>query len=499
MITRNLLSKLLLIIILIGGLVVRLYGFSNPIADWHSWRQSDTSSVSRYFVTNGFDILNPRFHDLSKTPSNGIDNPEGYRFVEFPIYNVLQAVGYILFPQFTLEQWGRLINIIASLCTIFLLYAIVRKYSTYRAAIFAAFFFAFLPFSIYYSRVVLPDPLMVTAVLASVYFFDKWVFRVNISSNSFRTILDFRYILSLIFITVALLLRPYAVFFTVPIIYLSLRTWGLSFIKKWQLWVFLLVAVLPFGLWRVWMLKHPEGVPVSNWLFNGNNIRFKGAFFQWIFGDRIARLISGYWSLPFIVLGVLVKQKDKSGLFLHSFLFSSLIYLFSVATGNVMHDYYQILIIPSLAIFFGIGVDFVLRQSAETFNPWITKISIVACILLALMLSWYNIRAYYNIDHPEIVEAGKAVDKLAPKDAKVIAAYGGDTTFLYQTKRRGWPVVDRDWNELIKAGAHYIVLVNPNKDEMNIGTQYKMVKYEEFYVQHDKRSYVIFDLTKTLQ
>jgi len=488
---------LILLFILIGAFAVRLYGFNNPMADWHSWRQSDTSSVSRYFVTNGFDILNPRFHDLSKTPSNGIDNPEGYRFVEFPIYNVLQAGGYTLFPIFTLEEWGRLINIIASLFSITLLYLIVRKYSNIRSGLFTAFFFAFIPYNIFFSRVTLPDPLMVTAILGGTYFFDKWVCAKNLHTNNLRSILDFRYIVSLLLITCAFLLRPYAIFFTVPIIYLAYRKWGVSFLRKWQLWIFFLVAIVPFGLWRIWMLRHPEGVPVSNWLFNGNGIRFKGAFFQWIFGDRIPRLISGYWGLPFIVLGVLVKQKDS--LFFSSFLLSSLVYLFAVATGNVMHDYYQILIVPTLAIFFGIGVDFILSQSETVFNRRVAKLSVVVCILLMFMLSWYNVRGYYNIDHPEIIEAGKAVDKLAPKDAKVIAAYGGDTTFLYQTKRRGWPVVDRSWEDLIKAGAHYIVLVNPSKEELHIGTEYKQIKYEEFFVQDDKRSYVIFDLTQKLQ
>ena len=74
----------LLLLILIGAFGVRLYRFDGPIADWHSWRQSDTSAVSRNFVKYGFDILHPKFDDLSNVPS-GLDNPNGYRFVEFLI------------------------------------------------------------------------------------------------------------------------------------------------------------------------------------------------------------------------------------------------------------------------------------------------------------------------------------------------------------------------------------------------------------------------------
>ena len=45
----------LLLIILIGAFFVRLYHFNWPVADWHSWRQADTSAVSRNFVKNGFE------------------------------------------------------------------------------------------------------------------------------------------------------------------------------------------------------------------------------------------------------------------------------------------------------------------------------------------------------------------------------------------------------------------------------------------------------------
>ena len=94
---------LLLILILVGAFAVRLYHFDWPLADWHSWRQSDTSAVSRNFVNKGFDVLRPKFDDLSKGVSL-IDNPQGYRFVEFPIYNVAQAGLFKLFDKFALPK-----------------------------------------------------------------------------------------------------------------------------------------------------------------------------------------------------------------------------------------------------------------------------------------------------------------------------------------------------------------------------------------------------------
>ena len=74
----------LLLFIILGAFIVRLYRFNGPVADWHSWRQADTSAVSRNFAKYGFDLLHPKFEDISNVAS-GLDNPKGYRFVEFPI------------------------------------------------------------------------------------------------------------------------------------------------------------------------------------------------------------------------------------------------------------------------------------------------------------------------------------------------------------------------------------------------------------------------------
>jgi len=109
--------RILFFSILAIGFCLRLYRIDNPIADWHSWRQVDTSAVSRNFIKNGFDLLRPKFEDLSIAVSLK-DNPQGYRFVEFPIYNVLQAGLFKVFGHYTLEEWGRLVTIFSCLLSI---------------------------------------------------------------------------------------------------------------------------------------------------------------------------------------------------------------------------------------------------------------------------------------------------------------------------------------------------------------------------------------------
>lgn len=481
-------NNFLIILILILCVLLRLYKFENPLADWHSWRQVDTSSVSRSFTTHGFDILHPRYHDISNVPS-GKDNPQGLRFVEFPLYNIAQAGLYLLFNTFTLEQWGRIITIISSLATVTFIYLIIKRHLDEKSAILAAFFYTVLPFSIYYGRTILPDSAMISAILGGNYFFDLCFNTDSLSSKRIskysKSVL---FLLSIILTSSALLFKPYAIFFMLPMLFLIINKLGLKSILNWKLWFFVLVSFLPLILWRIWITQYPEGIPVSDWLFNKNNIRFKGAFFYWIFADRISRLILGYWGTVLFVLGILsnsVKDKYTQGrIYIYSYILSSLIYLIVIAGGNVQHDYYQILIIPSIAMFLGMGADFLIFQKSDLFNPILSKSSAVILILFTLGFSWYHIREFYNTNY-SIVSVGKIADKILPKDALVIAPMEGDTTFLYHINRKGWASFQNPLPEMIKKGATHLILLNPSEKDFEFAESYRMLSGSTDYVLFD--------------
>lgn len=468
---------LLLILILIGAFYGRLRYFHRPVADWHSWRQADTSSVSRHFVQNGFDILHPKFDDLSKGVSL-IDNPQGYRFVEFPIYNIAQAGFYKTFNYFSLEEWGRLVTNFSQLGSIIFIFLLLSKFTSKKAGFIGAAFYAFIPYNLYYGSVILPDSTMVAVMLGSVYFFSQWMDKFS-SSRYF--------ILSIIFTTVAFLLKPYMLFFILPHIYLAINRFGVRALVTPRLIIFALLSLGPLVFWRVWMQQYPEGIPQSNWLFNGDGIRFKGAFFNWLFAERISKMILGYFGVAFVVLGILLKTK-KEGLLYISFLLSSILYLFVMAKGNVQHDYYQILIVPTLALFFGKGVSFIFDNTATVFSRITSYLVITVSCLFMFSFSWFLIRDFYTMQHGEIYYSGMEIDKILPKNVKVVAPFGGNTTFLYYINRQGWPVFDRDLSEFIRQGAQYMAFTNPTPQEL------EFIKY--FEVTGKGKQYIVFDLTK---
>jgi len=480
--------------ILLLGFFLRLYRFNNPIADWHSWRQVDTSSVSRNFTEKGFDILHPTYHDLSNVPS-GLENPYGYRFVEFPIYNLFQAGGYKFVGIFSLEEWGRIVTILSSLLSVTFIFFLLRKYTDDKVALFSSFLYCVIPFNIYYGRVILPDPMMVTAILGAIYFFDLWI------NNGKKTSIIKEIIfggLSIIFTASAFLLKPYALFFALPIVAIAYNAYGFSMFKKWKLWVYGAISIFPLVLWRIWMMNFPEGIPVSAWLLNGGNIRFKGAFFYWIFENRIGGLILTFWGAGLFISGILLNSNSEKiyrflkgqMLIFWSFLASSLIYITIIARGNVQHDYYQILIMPTLVIFAGLGAKLFIDPPENIFKKYVSYPLLVVLTFFMIAFGWYAVRDYFNINNSSIIAAGVAADKLLPKDALVIANYEGDTTFLYQTKRSGWASYTKDLPEMIQMGADYLIIADPKETDFEFGNKYKIID--------QKNNYLIIDLRNNL-
>jgi len=473
-------NKLCLFAIILLAVALRLYRIDSPLADWHSWRQADTSAVSRNFVKNGFDLLHPRFDDLSNVAS-GKENLQGYRFVEFPFYNSLQAAFFRYLGYFSLEIWGRITSVIFSVGSLLFLYLLARRFTDDRIALLTAFFFAVLPFNVYYGRVTLPEPLLVFTCLGMLYCWSGWIeTKPKISLAGFMVLLA-----AVIFTAVTLLIKPYGLFYLLPAFYLALKTWRFK-LKLWLVFAFsICLSFIPFLLWRMWMAQFPEGIPAYDWLVL-STIRFKGAFYYWMFAERIPKLILGYWGILLLGLGLAAKSKPKEGLFFIIGLLGALLYLFVVAGGNVQHDYYQVIIVPVICIFLAKGAALLL-ESASVFSRPASWTLLAVCLVFMLAFSWYQVRDYFNINNSKMIIAGKAADQLIPANAKVIAPYGGDTAFLYQTNRQGWPV-GIEIEKMVALGAQYYVNFNFGPETEWLSAQYcPLVQTED---------YLIIDLAK---
>ncbi len=423
---------IIILLIVIGALGVRLYKIDNPIADWHSWRQADTAAVARNFYQDGYNPFYPQGDDLTPISDNGMINVHRYRFVEFPIYSSIIYLGYLINNGVD-ERIARFVAALFSLGSLIFVYHITKRYFGKTTGYLAATFYAFLPYNIYFSRVVLPEASLVFFSLGMFYFWDLWIERKSYT----------KLIISGIFTALALLTKPQAVFYLIPLIYLYYQRYGRIFPTQKMFWVVGILSVLPFIGWRLWISQYPEGIPSASWLLNGDGIRFKPIFWKWILNDRLGREILSVSGSILLFTGLLIKPLKQQTWTLHLLTLASFLFLVVFATGNVRHDYYQYFIIPALVMMTARGVT-MLWQGLPFILP--RAVTIPLSLLLVIMMfysSWNEVKGLYQINNWSIVEGGRIADQVLPKDAVVLAAYQGDSAFLYQVNRSGfaWEII----------------------------------------------------------
>lgn len=463
-----------LLLIILFGLLVRLYKIDSPLADWHSWRQADTAAVTRNFIKEGFNPFFPKYDDMSGAAERPIINPAGFRFVEFPVYNISVYPLYLFFG--INDVYSRFVSLLFSLGSIVFLYFICQKYLGVAVSLLTSAIYAFLPFNIFFSRTTLPEPTFLFFALGMMYFMDKWIW----GSSSWR-----QGIWGFIFTAIAFLIKPWALFFFLPLLYSV-------YIKKnnkkfWiRFFLFTIGALLPFALWRLWILQQPEGIPASGWLLNGDGIRFRPAFWWWLISERIGREILGATGLTLFTIGLLLRPK-KENFFLHIWALSMFLYFAVFATGNVRHNYYQYIFVPVAAVFFTRGF-LSLTAGISDFIPRFWTITAAFLFLpLSFYFSWLQVKGFYQINNPVIIEAGQRADKILPKDAQVVAPYNGDTAFLYQTNRPGWPVMALPLVELVAdyGATHFVSTTRDDKTNWVL---------RHFEVLEDNPRFIIADL-----
>ena len=168
-------------------------------------------------------------------------------------------------------------------------------------------------------------------------------------------------------------------------------------------------------------------------------------------------------------------------------LLSCFFYLLVFATGNVQHEYYQLPLVPFLSVFVSLGFWYVWDQVGVWAGVFHKSVLVIFLFLMVLFGS-FKVKDWYSTHAPSYIIAARRADVLLPKDATVIADFGGDTTMLYYTARPGWSIMELNIEAMISRGATHYISAHRTERVNDLARRYLVVE------QNDE--YVILDLTQ---
>lgn len=471
-----------LVLILLLTLTTRLYHISFPIAGWHSWRQADTAAIARNFAEENMNIAYPAIDWRGSTT--------GYVESEFQLYTFAIAFLYKLFGVH--EVFGRSLSVLCSVLTVLGLYFLVRKMIDERTALWSAFFYAVLPLSIYYGRAFMPEQMMLMFSVFGIYFYSEWLDKDGWTS----------FLAGAVCISLAALLKIPALYLGLPLLFLSWMKYKSALFRQPKIWLFVTVVFAATSLWyyHSHSLKALTGLTFGVWEASkdkwGNvDLLFTFKFYNDVFFKSIAERHFTYPAFPLFLAGLFLKRRTNEERVFDYWLAAVIVYIFIVAKGNQVHEYYQLPFMLPGVVF--LAKPFArLSETAALIRVGRQTAKIIMTVLLVGTLALSTIRLVHifngeRYDTP-LFALADAVKHFTEKDDLVIALSEGNPVVLYNAGRKGWNCNVSDINnaylqEKKKEGARYVIgeksNLSGNEAELNfLRDNYEIIAESEEFV-----------------
>ncbi len=376
------------------------YDFSAPTLAHSSFRENQNLMVARNFYLNGINVFLPQL-DMFGDP--------GYCVLEFPIYQAMITVLYkIFFPSVI---FGRLLNIMFTILSALFLYLIAKKLFDERIAIFSILFFLFSPLILFYSRTVMLEPMEIFLFLAAMYLYFKWIDTEKFYLLTTGTFLSLTFIL----------VKPLYIVIFLPVVFIH------AFNKENGAKRFGPSLILSFSIQAIFLLLWLLHSRIINNLFPNNFAFTAKHLYTWYLGTikqhfnlniyfiilaRIMGDMVGKAGIVFFLVSLWYWRKIPTAI--KAWLFSSIIYIIIFINLNYRHDYYQLLMVPLLAILMSIGFQRILTLIDKRKNLFI--------FLLIFILAYANAdtaKRLFEIDNVR-QERIKIIREYVPPHSKAI-------------------------------------------------------------------------------
>ena len=458
--------------ILLLALGLRLHGIGNPIMDHPGWRQGDTAAIARNFAQRQLDIMYPQ------TTYNG--PPPNYVELELQIVPFAAALLYRILGVH--EIFGRAIAVLFSLATVALVAYFARWLFVSRlAGLFAGFFYAIFPGSVYYGRTFMPECAMVFFLTAALLAAARTLLE--------RDSLDWSRIgRTTLLLTLAYLAKPVALLGLAPLLGAvwerararrALTVAPLAILGLLPLLILWLydrrVASYAEWHWASGITRLHVLPSLASALTNVSALAAKLTQFR--IALRMLRetmLGSISFLLAVAAFVALPWLQARAKTLLWAWLAGGLLYVFVVVTVERV-DYYMLPLLPLSALVIGAllarAVNLIRAADAAPVARY-ALIAIVPLIAAAALLGRRApVAAYYDYNGDAYRNALELNRTLAPDALVVIGHYGPDVQ--YYIDRFGWeedPLLWTPFDEesAIRKGARYFISIEDRRLRRNV-------------------------------
>ena len=383
----------------------------------------------------------------------------GYVILEFPLYQAISALLYRIFYPDVIT--ARLFAILCGLLSIVFVYRLTRKYLDEQSALFASFFYAFMPLNIFFQRIPMPESL---TILLSLVMLDFMIEGINSNKNIFL-------VCGVIAGSLGLLIKsPFVAPLYLPMAYAVYKQ---EKNVRALLNIRLLVSFfIPFLLLVLWQ-KHANSVneayfslpgypfrelyssvmvklhPLNKWYFGTIQQRLDFKNYLTIMG-RIYKGMLSFTGVFALALGLFAVVQKKVASFYFIWLAAVLLSFMVIFNLNVVHDYYQLPLAPILAIVCGAGTVYFI----DLFRKKVVTIAVIAIMIIPFIyLNCSNVKGFFREEN-DYVEAGRFIDSHIEKNAMIATALSIDPdtaiwypTVMYYADRHGFNMTHKSLTE----------------------------------------------------
>lgn len=424
---------IVLLLICLAAVLLRVPNIGGPPVGFHSWRQADTAAIARNYVEEGTPFHLPKIDWGRPGP--------GFVETELPLYPYAASLAYRAIGGVD-HRAARWLAIAASILTLLALYRLVAEEVGPVAGLWAACFFAALPLSAYYGRAIMPEPWMLCAGVGGLYFFARW-------SRGGR---DANLLAAFAAITLAALLKLPMLHYGLPLAFLAIRRLGPRAFLDARMWLFAIATLACTAVWYVHAAWIRETYHLSFGISGSTKwgdlgVLFCEEFFRVALIDYLLKGHLAVFGLPLLALGVLWPTQRRRVALFDAWLLAFVVYLAITARGNILHEYYQLPVVPALCASMG--------RACWILGSWLgpahhARWRVLAAVALFATLSGMavvgtrtHLRYARMADPARSVEVrlGDRVQAVSqPGELIIVANHDGswDPTLLYLSHRKGW-------------------------------------------------------------